>query len=122
MIMVEITQADREAYALEVERLGDGDYAELIRSGQRDTLSMIHAFARHRATTIEALQAQVAAKDVEIGRLREVGCAVVAGAFDHYVARNGRRCSIEGDDGEKCWIVPFDEFEALSAALGQGEG
>lgn len=49
--------------------------------------------------------------------LREAAEEVIATAFDYYTARNGRRCSIEGDDGEKCWIVPFDQFEALRSAL-----
>jgi len=38
-------------------------------------------------------------------------------AFDHYRARNGRMCSIEGDDGEKCWIIPFDAMESFDHAL-----
>ena len=55
--------------------------------------------------------------EAENARLREAGQAVIDTAFDHYTARNGRRMSIEGDDGEKCWIVPFDHFEALRKAL-----
>lgn len=54
----------------------------------------------------------------EAERMREAGQAVIAQAFDHYTARNGRRIGIEGDDGEKCWIVPFDAFESLRAAIG----
>ncbi len=43
--------------------------------------------------------------------------AAIGQAFDYYTARNGRRMSIEGDDGEKCWILPFDAFEELKHAL-----
>lgn len=42
---------------------------------------------------------------------------VISQAVDHYTARNGRRMSIEGDDGEKCWIVPFDALEGLRGSL-----
>ncbi|MEG8224055.1 hypothetical protein OSJ57_26225, partial [Sphingomonas sp. HH69] len=49
--------------------------------------------------------------------LREAAEELSARAFDHYRARNGRMCSIEGDDGEKCWIIPYDAMEDLRAAL-----
>ncbi|WP_257541215.1 hypothetical protein [Sphingobium sp. CFD-1] len=49
--------------------------------------------------------------------LTEAAKDVVDRAFGHYRARNGRMCSIEGDDGEKCWIVPFDAMEDLRQAL-----
>ncbi|WP_257540971.1 hypothetical protein [Sphingobium sp. CFD-1] len=42
---------------------------------------------------------------------------VIAAMFDHYKARNGRMCSIEGDDGEKCWIVPFEAMGDLILAV-----
>jgi hypothetical protein len=32
-------------------------------------------------------------------------------------ARNGREVGIEGDDGEKCWIVHSDQMTALEAAI-----
>lgn len=53
----------------------------------------------------------------ERNALRDATKDVIATADDYYTARNGRRCSIEGEDGEKCWIVPFDPFQALRAAL-----
>ncbi|MBO9380305.1 hypothetical protein GG804_26420 [Sphingomonas histidinilytica] len=34
-----------------------------------------------------------------------------------YKARNGREVGIEGDDGEKCWIVHSDQIAALEVAL-----
>ena len=43
--------------------------------------------------------------------------SLVSQAFDLYTARNGKRMSIEGDDGEKCWIVPFDAFEELRSMV-----
>ena len=46
---VVVTQEDRETYADEVERFGDKEYADRIRAGQRDTLSMLSMLARHRA-------------------------------------------------------------------------
>lgn len=49
--------------------------------------------------------------------LRDAARAVIDTADDYYTTRNGRRMSIEGSDGEKCWIVPFDQFEALRRAV-----
>lgn len=49
--------------------------------------------------------------------LREAAADACDSAFDHYRARNGRMCGIEGDDGEKCWIVPFDAMQRLRAVL-----
>lgn len=48
---------------------------------------------------------------------RAVVEAVIGQASDHYQKRNGHRASIEGEDGEKCWIVPFDAFENLRHAM-----
>lgn len=42
---------------------------------------------------------------------------VIASASDSYKKRNGHLASFEDDSGEKCWIVPFDAFESLRAAL-----
>lgn len=69
------------------------------------------------ANALTDAEQALAERDAEIARLREAGQAVIDTAFDHYTARNGRRMSIEGDDGEKCWIVPFDHFEALRTTL-----
>lgn len=41
---------------------------------------------------------------------------------DHFTMRNGERRSIEGDDGEKCWIVTFDPMFALETFLSRYEG
>lgn len=67
---------------------------------------------------------EVAAKDAEIERLRQTIAGltnasqnIVDASFDHYRAKNGRIISIEGDDGEKCMIVPFDPYQNLCAAL-----
>jgi hypothetical protein len=43
-------------------------------------------------------------------------------ALDYYRARSGRVCSIEGDDGEKCWIIPNDAMESVRHAIAQAEG
>lgn len=42
-------------------------------------------------------------------------------ATDNYLARNGRVCSIEGDDGEKCWIIPNETMESVRQAVAQAE-
>ena len=43
-------------------------------------------------------------------------------SFTHYTARNGRKCSIEGEDGEQCLILPFEATNNLRAALADWEG
>lgn len=50
-------------------------------------------------------------------RLLKAARLVVAMKFDHYRSGNGRMRSIEGDDGEKCWIVPFDPMTLLESAV-----
>lgn len=50
-------------------------------------------------------------------RLSEAVRSMIAQRSDHYTARNGRRCSIEGDDGEMCWIVPFEAMCDVERAL-----
>ncbi len=49
--------------------------------------------------------------------LEEAARNLIANRFDSYKARNGKLCSIEGDDGEKCWIVSFDDMAELESAL-----
>ena len=41
---------------------------------------------------------------------------IIDGLSSSYKAKNGREVSIEGDDGEKCWILSNDGYEALCAA------
>ena len=45
---VVVEQIDRDAYAAEVERLGDKESADRIRAGKRDTLTILRMLARHR--------------------------------------------------------------------------
>ena len=49
--------------------------------------------------------------------LEEAARNLIANRFDSYKARNGKLCSIEGDDGEKCWIVSFDHMAELESSL-----
>jgi hypothetical protein len=50
------------------------------------------------------------------------GQAIIDGMFSTYKARNGREVGIQGDDGEKCWIVHDDDILALRTALAQHRG
>ncbi|SPL63613.1 hypothetical protein [Ochrobactrum soli] len=52
--------------------------------------------------------------------LQRAATNLIANRFDTYKAQNGKLCSIEGDDGEKCWIVSFDDMAELEAALLSG--
>lgn len=84
-----VTQADRDAYANEVEKFVDKEYADLIRAGQRDKLSMLQAFAAHRlASTAQP----------EVKALVEALERIEAGAAEHlrpgqkgYIDRRGIR-------------------------------
>jgi hypothetical protein len=49
--------------------------------------------------------------------LRVASQAVLDRMFSTYTARNGREVGIEGDDGEKCWIVHSDDIEEMRRAL-----
>jgi hypothetical protein len=42
-------------------------------------------------------------------------------ALDYYRARDARACSIEGDDGEKCWIISSNAMESVRHALAQAD-
>lgn len=59
----------------------------------------------------------IAELEAENSRLKDAVLNVIANRFDTYKARNGKQCSIEGDDGEKCWIVSFDDMSELEAAV-----
>lgn len=53
----------------------------------------------------------------EATRLRDASANLIASASDTYKKRNGHLASFEDESGEKCWIVPFDAFEALRSVL-----
>lgn len=53
----------------------------------------------------------------EIEALVEAARRVSKRKFSTYKARNGRDVGVEGDDGEKCFIVHSDEIFALDCAL-----
>lgn len=59
----------------------------------------------------------IAELEAENSRLKDAVLNVLANRFDTYKARNGKQCSIEGEDGEKCWIVSFDDMSELEAAV-----
>lgn len=50
-------------------------------------------------------------------RLIATADALSKSAFTQYRDRDGNLASIEGDDGERAFIVPFDEMVELRAAL-----
>lgn len=73
----------------------------------------------------DAIEALVA----ERNGLREAAVGLLDNMASTYKARNGREVGIQGEDGEKCWIVHSDYIAALEAALdraralvGRGEG
>ncbi|MGE4322437.1 MAG: hypothetical protein AB7E60_05350 [Sphingobium sp.] len=49
--------------------------------------------------------------------LREAAQAVLDHRFSTYRARNGREVGIQGDDGEKVWLVHSDQMFDLGQAL-----
>ena len=77
---------------------------------------------RKRAAAIRALSSPDHADAGKVEgdgwqELEQAARNLIANRFDTYKARNGKLCSIEGDDGEKCWIVSFDDMAELEAAL-----
>lgn len=68
-------------------------------------------------TGVPALIERVAALEAENKRLRDAARDVIDVATDTYTARNGRRVSIQADDGEKCWIIHSDQIELLRGAI-----
>jgi hypothetical protein len=53
----------------------------------------------------------------ETERMRKAAQALLDGLTSTYTARNGREVGIQGDDGEKCYIVHSDLVFDLRAAL-----
>jgi len=88
---------------------------ELCAKKIRDRHEMIHGLVVKAKKDNDTLRA-------ENERLRESANAVVQSASDHYKKRNGHLASFEDESGEKCWIVPFDAFEDLRAALTHQQG
>lgn len=69
------------------------------------------------AACAESTVSRQRALEAEAARLRAAARAVIDMRFSTYRARNGREISIEGDDGEKVWLVPSDAITHLEAAL-----
>lgn len=66
----------------------------------------------------DAILARLAASHAgDRERLEEAARDVVSQQTDFYTARNGRRVSIQGDDGERCVIVPYEAIYRLEHAL-----
>ena len=55
-----------------------------------------------------------------VAKWRRIGLAakgVIESKTSTYRARNGRDVGIEDENGEKCWIVPFEAMDLLEAAI-----
>jgi hypothetical protein len=98
------------------------DLASQLRSGheviRRAALSnnfnvVLAALDRCSAPTTSLQAPEGVRDDVLATAAREL----IASRFDTYRAGNNRQVGIQDDNGEKCWIVPFDEMAALEAAL-----
>lgn len=72
------------------------------------------AFAKNIAANVRCA---VAAPD-----LLEAARDLIAGMTSTYRARNGRDVGIQGDDGEKVWLVHSDIITSLEAALSKATG
>ena len=68
------------------------------------------------------LQAERDRLQAENEALWEAATSLLAQKVDYYTSRNGRRVGIEGDDGEKCWIIPSDAITELERAVQFQEG
>lgn len=100
-------------YLIEKKR---ADEAEALAETLRAEVGRLREAARGSTVVVNAAAAKIREIEAENERLREVGTNLLGRMFDTYKARNGREVSIQGDDGEKCWIVHSDEIAALEAA------
>lgn len=95
------------------------DVAELI--GSLDEYGMAFVSIPQWTVASEAQHAVDAFyKGDADARLIEAARAVIEGKFSTYRARNGRQVGVEGDDGEKVWLVhsePMSELESAYAAM-----
>ena len=78
--------------------------------GLRDCFEPISA-------VIEGLGEETASLRARVAELEGAGEAILERMTSTYQARNGRHVGIQGDDGEKCWIVHSDEIQGLRNAL-----
>lgn len=95
-------------------------------SSLRNTAAIVSDQLR-RALPAEALSdLQRLGQEYDGDALREAATALLEGLSSTYTARNGREVGIQGDDGEKCYIVHsdfvFDLRRALSATPPAQEG
>ena len=89
------------------------DLEKAMKEGrEREYIDGVIAARRSRA-----LSATPAQEVNETERLREAAQALLDGLTSTYTARNGREVGIQGDDGEKCYIVHSDLVFDLRAAL-----
>jgi hypothetical protein len=106
----------------EVERAIDDGLVTRFRSALRFAAShSVISSADEHALLASLSTAQVD----EPERLRKAAQALLDGLTSTYTARNGREVGIQGDDGEKCYIVHSDLVFDLRAALSapdEGEG
>lgn len=68
-------------------------------------------------TDLASLQVYASIAAAKIKALVEACEAVEAQSMRTYTAKNGKKCSIEADDGEACEIVHSDAMHHLRAAL-----
>jgi len=109
---VEAAARAMEPMAFREEFTATDEWYELEQEGRHQALGRARAALEAAAATRRA-QSAVVGDDA----LRIAARNLIAGRFDTYKAKNGRYVSIKGDDGEKCWIVNFDEMHELEAAL-----
>lgn len=84
-----------------------------VESGECTDAESVRKSTPQEDTLYLAFQNEFARAEHLTDILREID----ASAFDTYRARNNRQVSIEGDDGEKCSILPFSAMETLRTAI-----
>lgn len=73
-----------------------------------------------RAT--ETHVAELATLRAKAEKLAAAANSLYSSRFSTWKSRNGRDVGVQDASGEKCWIVPDDEFGWLRAALAEWEG
>lgn len=89
------------------------EYASGYADGRYDAWLLVQEAADNATATT----AHATAAEQRVKALEEAANNVISGASDSYRKRNGQIATLEDDSGEKSWIVSYDAFEDLRAAL-----
>ncbi len=101
------------------------EYAPTVLGRAKDIMRAFHqnreicASSGARALSAEALAETLRGR---VGEMEAAGRDLLAGMTSTFKARNGRDVGVQGDDGEKVWLVHSDLIAGLQRAIQADEG